>query len=138
MFADPLNFRHPSFRQGMVDTLQVAPGIWAWGLMTGVAMVQAGLGVPMAVAMVGGFQFRLFRAQETGAGGAGAEAHVHHLQRVGDLAFGLDPDALMAGGLLVAQGQHDGTDHRDQQHKAGRLEIIDIIRVKHAADRFGI
>lgn len=51
MFADPLNFRHPSFRQGMVDTLQVAPGIWAWGLMTGVAMVQAGLGVPMAVAM---------------------------------------------------------------------------------------
>ena len=35
----------------MVDTLQVAPGIWAWGLMTGVAMVQAGLGVPMAVAM---------------------------------------------------------------------------------------
>jgi methionyl-tRNA formyltransferase len=36
MFFDPANFRHPAFRQGMVDTLKVAPGIWAWGLMTGV------------------------------------------------------------------------------------------------------
>ena len=29
MFFDPLNFRHPAFRQGMIDTLKVAPGIWA-------------------------------------------------------------------------------------------------------------
>ena len=51
MFFDPLNFRHPAFRQGMIDTLKVAPGIWAWGLMTGVAMVQAGLGPGMSTLM---------------------------------------------------------------------------------------
>lgn len=51
MFFDPANFRHPAFRQGMVDTLKVAPGIWAWGLMTGVAMVQAGLGPAMSTLM---------------------------------------------------------------------------------------
>jgi predicted branched-subunit amino acid permease len=51
MFFDPANFRHPAFRQGMVDTLKVAPGIWAWGLMTGVAMVQAGLSPSMATLM---------------------------------------------------------------------------------------
>ena len=51
MFFDPANFRHPAFRQGMVDTLKVAPGIWAWGLMTGVAMVQAGLSPAMATLM---------------------------------------------------------------------------------------
>ena len=51
MFFDPANFRHPTFRQGMVDTLKVAPGIWAWGLMTGVAMVQAGLSPTMATLM---------------------------------------------------------------------------------------
>ena len=51
MFFDPANFRHPAFRQGMVDTLKVAPGIWAWGLMTGVAMVQAGLGTEVSIWM---------------------------------------------------------------------------------------
>jgi predicted branched-subunit amino acid permease len=51
MFFDPANFRHRAFRQGMADTLKVSPGIWAWGLMTGVAMVQAGLGTEVSVWM---------------------------------------------------------------------------------------
>ena len=51
MFFDPANFRHRAFRQGMADTLKVSPGIWAWGLMTGVAMVQAGLGTEVSIWM---------------------------------------------------------------------------------------
>ncbi|HVE54948.1 MAG TPA: branched-chain amino acid ABC transporter permease, partial [Ramlibacter sp.] len=31
--------RHPLFREGMRASSSVAPGIAAWGLMTGVAMV---------------------------------------------------------------------------------------------------
>ena len=51
MFFDPANYRHPAFRAGMLDTLKVSPGIWAWGLMTGVAMVQAGLGTEVSIWM---------------------------------------------------------------------------------------
>jgi predicted branched-subunit amino acid permease len=41
----------PEFREGMRSTLSVAPGIAAWGLMTGVAMVKSGMSVTEAVAM---------------------------------------------------------------------------------------
>lgn len=51
MFFDPANHQHPAFKEGMRDILSVAPGIWAWGLMTGVAMVQAGLGPAMSTLM---------------------------------------------------------------------------------------
>jgi predicted branched-subunit amino acid permease len=43
--------RHPEFRLGMRATASVAPGIAAWGLMTGVAMVRSGMSVTEAVAM---------------------------------------------------------------------------------------
>ena len=43
--------RHPEFREGMKATASVAPGIAAWGLMTGVAMVKSGMSVLEAVAM---------------------------------------------------------------------------------------
>jgi predicted branched-subunit amino acid permease len=43
--------RHPEFRLGMRATASVAPGIAAWGLMTGVAMVKSGMSVVEAVAM---------------------------------------------------------------------------------------
>ncbi len=43
--------RHPEFREGMKATASVAPGIAAWGLMTGVAMVKSGMSVIEAVAM---------------------------------------------------------------------------------------
>lgn len=43
--------RHPEFRQGVADMLGVAPGIAAWGLMTGVAMVKSGLSVVDALFM---------------------------------------------------------------------------------------
>ena len=43
--------RHPLFREGIKSSSSVAPGIAAWGLMTGVAMVKSGMSVPEAVAM---------------------------------------------------------------------------------------
>ena len=42
---------HPEFRSGMRATAPVAPGLAAWGLMTGVAMVKSGMSVAEAVAM---------------------------------------------------------------------------------------
>jgi predicted branched-subunit amino acid permease len=43
--------RHPEFRIGARDMLPLATGIGAWGLMTGVAMVQSGMSVIAALAM---------------------------------------------------------------------------------------
>ncbi len=43
--------RHPEFRQGALDMLGVALGIGAWGLMTGVAIGQSGLGLAPALLM---------------------------------------------------------------------------------------
>ena len=42
---------HPEFLQGLRDMAPQAPGIAAWGLMTGVAMVKAGMSVFEAVLM---------------------------------------------------------------------------------------
>ena len=42
---------HPEFRKGMAATISVAPGLAAWGLMTGVAMVKSGMSIVEAVAM---------------------------------------------------------------------------------------
>jgi predicted branched-subunit amino acid permease len=43
-------WRHPAFRTGVREMTSIAPGIAAWGLVTGVAMVKA-LGMPLAVLM---------------------------------------------------------------------------------------
>jgi predicted branched-subunit amino acid permease len=43
--------RHPEFRQGARAMASLAPGIGAWGLMTGVAMVKSGMSVVEALAM---------------------------------------------------------------------------------------
>jgi predicted branched-subunit amino acid permease len=45
--------RHPEFRRGVIDMLGVAPGIAAWGLMTGVAMVKSGMTTVEALLMAG-------------------------------------------------------------------------------------
>ena len=45
------NYRHPEFRVGARDFQRLAPGILAWGLMTGVAMVKSGMGVTEGVLM---------------------------------------------------------------------------------------
>ena len=37
-----------------------------------------------------------------------------------------------------AQGQHDGADHRHQQHQPGDLEVIDIVGIEDAAERLGV
>ena len=42
---------HPEYRVGAQEMLPQLPGLGAWGLMTGVAMVKAGLSVPEALAM---------------------------------------------------------------------------------------
>ena len=42
---------HPEFRRGMRDMTGTAVGIAAWGLVTGMAMVESGIGVPLAVLM---------------------------------------------------------------------------------------
>ncbi|MBL8359449.1 MAG: AzlC family ABC transporter permease [Rubrivivax sp.] len=44
-------WRHPEFRRGATDMLSVAPGIAAWGLVTGVAMIQSGLPFGLALFM---------------------------------------------------------------------------------------
>ncbi|MFT3666839.1 AzlC family ABC transporter permease [Piscinibacter sp.] len=41
----------PHFRRGSRDMLDFAPGIAAWGLVTGVAMAKSGLSLPLAVLM---------------------------------------------------------------------------------------
>ena len=51
MFYQAENYRHPEFRQGLRDQFAVAPGIAAWGLMTGVAMVKSGLSTVEALLM---------------------------------------------------------------------------------------
>lgn len=47
----PAVWRHPMFRVGAHEMLSIAPGVAAWGLVTGVAMVKSGLSVPVALLM---------------------------------------------------------------------------------------
>jgi predicted branched-subunit amino acid permease len=51
MFFKPTLYRHPEFKLGLRDLAPQSPGIAAWGLMTGVAMVKSGMSVFEAVAM---------------------------------------------------------------------------------------
>jgi predicted branched-subunit amino acid permease len=44
-------WRHPEFRVGLRDMASIAPGIAAWGVVTGVAMVKSGIGLPAVLAM---------------------------------------------------------------------------------------
>ena len=44
-------WRHPEFQRGMREMAAVSPGLAAWGLMTGVAMVNSGMSALEAVAM---------------------------------------------------------------------------------------
>ena len=45
MFFKAENYRHPAFMEAVRDVAPQAPGLAAWGLMTGVAMVNSGLSV---------------------------------------------------------------------------------------------
>lgn len=44
-------WRHPEFSRGVREMAAVSPGLAAWGLMTGVAMVKSGLSTVESVAM---------------------------------------------------------------------------------------
>ena len=50
----------------------------------------------------------------------------------------LGRDRLAPHALLVAQRQHDGADHGDEQDQARRLEVVDVLRVDDAAQRLGV
>ena len=43
--------RHPEFRRGLRDMAPMVPGLAAWGLVTGVAMVRSGLYLWLALLM---------------------------------------------------------------------------------------
>ena len=45
MFLAPKIYKHPEFKIGMRELAPQALGIAAWGLMTGVSMVKAGMGL---------------------------------------------------------------------------------------------
>jgi predicted branched-subunit amino acid permease len=51
VFLLPAHYRHPEFRQGALDSLAAAPGLAAWGLMTGVAMMNSGMSTLEALLM---------------------------------------------------------------------------------------
>lgn len=51
MFFQRINYQHAEFRQGMREALAVAPGLAAWGLMMGVAMMKSGLSLVEALVM---------------------------------------------------------------------------------------
>ncbi|MEY4884139.1 MAG: hypothetical protein RIS34_1993 [Pseudomonadota bacterium] len=51
MFFRRVNYSHPEFRIGMRDLRGMAPGVAAWGLMTGVAMVKSGMSVAESLLM---------------------------------------------------------------------------------------
>ncbi|MBI2747907.1 MAG: AzlC family ABC transporter permease [Burkholderiales bacterium] len=51
MILSRAHHSHPEFRRGVSDMLSVAPGIAAWGLMTGVAMVKSGMSTVEALLM---------------------------------------------------------------------------------------
>lgn len=44
-------WRHPEFRRGAADMADTAVGIAAWGLITGVAMANSGVALPLVVLM---------------------------------------------------------------------------------------
>ena len=43
--------KHPEFRRGVRDLLVVTPGLAAWGVMTGVAIVKSGMGLAAILVM---------------------------------------------------------------------------------------
>ena len=51
MFLRRAHYRHPAFALGVREMWPQAPGIAAWGLMTGVAMVKSGMSVFESVLM---------------------------------------------------------------------------------------
>lgn len=51
MFFKRIHYQHPEFAHGMRDSLAVAPGLAAWGLMMGVAMMKSGMSLTESLLM---------------------------------------------------------------------------------------
>ena len=43
--------KHPEFRRGISESAAIAPGIAAWGMMTGVAMIKSGMSITESLLM---------------------------------------------------------------------------------------
>jgi predicted branched-subunit amino acid permease len=53
VFFKRINYQHPEFAHGMRDSLSVAPGLAAWGLMMGLAMMKSGMSLTESLLMGG-------------------------------------------------------------------------------------
>ena len=51
MFLKAENYQHPAFMEGMRDAAPQAPALAAWGMMTGVAMMNSGMSVIESIFM---------------------------------------------------------------------------------------
>ena len=51
MFFKRVNYQHPEFAHGVRESLAVAPGLAAWGLMMGVAMMKSGMSMTESLLM---------------------------------------------------------------------------------------
>ncbi len=51
MFLRRAAYTHPEFMVGMRDFQRLAPGVAAWGLVTGVAVVKSGMGLVESLLM---------------------------------------------------------------------------------------
>lgn len=51
MFFKRIHYQHPEFAYGVQDSLAVAPGLAAWGLMMGVAMMKSGMSMAESLLM---------------------------------------------------------------------------------------
>src|ERR1700722_16767903 len=97
--------------------------------------------MPMLVSRVHflpGVLFRYLRREYPDLPGARSERHRHQFHGIRDGALGLRSDALVARGLAIAQGQHDGADHCDKQDQARRLEQEDVVCIEQPAQRGGV
>ena len=48
------------------------------------------------------------------------------------------PQCFVGGDFQIDECQHNGTNHGDQQHGSGGLEIINIISIQNPPDSLGI
>ncbi|MEY4663152.1 MAG: inner membrane protein YgaZ [Pseudomonadota bacterium] len=113
-------YRHPAFVQGMREVSPQAPGIAAWGLMTGVAMVKSGMSVFEAswVILATGFcvnlRFVVFSLH--------LRPYLMHLprwQRMFHAYLTADISYVLFTRKFVHPGQNDAERHEQEAYLAG-------------------
>src|SRR5258706_8236023 len=64
-----------------------------------------------------------------------ARWHLDDLDRSRGPAGDLGRDRLPLDACLVAQGEHDGADHGDEEDEAGALEVVGVLGIEDAPER---